>query len=458
MKKIVSTNPAKNYEVLGEVPISTKKEIAEKVAQANRAKKEWKETELSQRIDMLKCVYEGFSKRRLEFALLKTREMGMPINISVGEIYFGLQYFRGYLDVAEKILAPETTFEDSKTLHRVFYEPIGTAAVIIPWNFPFSNFIWGVIPNLLVGNTVVLKHAEECPLSGKFIEEVMTKAGLPKGVFSEVYGNAKVGSQLVHEPIDLICFTGSTAVGKLLYETAAKKFIKVILECGGSDPGIVFADADIPSAIQSIVYNRFLNCGQACNALKRLIVEERIADLVVKQLKAAIESQVVGDPEDTNTTVGPLVSKKQQMALTPQVQDALKKGAKIITGGKIPKHLKGAYYLPTLLTNVTPDMRVWKEEVFGPVLPVVTFKTDEEAIALANDTPYGLGGYVYSGNRERRERVASQLQAGGISINGADYLLPCNPFGGYKASGIGREHGKWGFYELCEKKVVAEKK
>jgi len=458
MAKLVSTNPAKNYEVIGTVDVSTKQEIRQKVVAAQKAKLMWKELGIVKRTKFLKPVFKEFMRRKKELTLLITREMGKPIKESLDDIEWDSDYFKWFLDNGEKYLSDEITYEDEKSVHKIVYESLGVAAVIVPWNFPFDMFLWGVIPNLIAGNTVVFKHSEECPLTGKLIEEVMNKNGLPKGVFSEVYGDGKVGEILVNQDMDLIWFTGSTKVGRHIYEVAGKKFIKAILEMGGSNPAIVFDDVDIDGIIDKIYSKRFLNCGQTCDALKRLIVHKSIFGKVVEKLKRQVESKVVGDPEDRNTDMGSLVAKRQLELLESQVKDAIQKGAKIVTGGGRPKNLKGAYYLPTILTKVKRDMRVWKEETFGPVLVVVPFKTEKEAISLANDTLYGLGAQIYSNNKARARRVASKIDAGTIDINSANHWLACNPFGGFKYSGMGREHGEYGFRELTQVKVIAEEK
>lgn len=231
-----------------------------------------------------------------------------------------------------------------------------------------------------------------------------------------------------------------------------------MLECGGSAPGIIFEDADVVKVLETVYLNRFSNCGQSCDALKRLIVHKSCFDEVVEKLKVLLDAKKVGDPEEEDTDIGPLVAKRQLELLESQVDDAVKKGAKVITGGKRPKGLQGAYYEPTVLVNTKPDMRVWQEEVFGPVLPVVSFDTQEQAIELANDTKYGLGAYVFTEDKEKAERVASKIESGMVSINNASYLQPRSPFGGYKESGIGREHGRFGFEELIQVKVVAMEK
>lgn len=458
MTKLISTNPAKNYEVLGEVKISTEEEIQNKVRAARLAKDNWKSLDVTGRIQLLRKVAVEITKRKEEIAKLATKEMGMPISQSLFDVDSAIDYVNWYLENAEKYLSPEVTFEDEKSIHRVFYEPIGVTAVIVPWNFPISNFVWGVAQNLVAGNTVIFKHSEECPLFGKLMEDVMNNAGLPNGVFAEIYGDGKIGDFLAHQDIDLIWFTGSSKVGKHLYQVGAEKFIKVLLELGGSAPGIIFEDADVDSVLETIYNARFTNCGQMCDALKRLIVYESKVDEVVDKLKKLFENKKVGDPEDESTDIGPLVAKRQLALLESQIKDAVDKGAKIIIGGKSPKNLEGAYFEPTILTNVNKNMRVWQEEVFGPVLPIVTFKTEEEAVELANDTKYGLGSYIFTKDKERALRVASKIDAGMVNVNNVYYLMPCNPFGGYKESGLGREHGKYGLRELSQIKIISTEK
>lgn len=388
--------------------------------------------------------------------MLTTREIGKAISDSLADLDWDLGYFKDFLKDGKKYLKDEITHQEKGTTHKIVYEPWGTTASIAPWNYPFANFLWGVIPTLIAGNTVVFKHSEECSLVGKICEEMMVKLELPKGVFAEIYGGGKVGELLVKQDVDFIWFTGSSAVGKKLYKIAGKKFIKAILELGGSNPTVILEDVKVNQDLVDDLYvARFANNGQVCDALKRLIVHQSLFDEVVEKLKKRLEKVVVGDPEDKKTELGSLVAKRQLELLEAQVEDAVRNGAKVVIGGERPPKLRGAYYLPTILTNIKRNMRVWREEVFGPVLPVISFKTEEEAIELANDTTYGLGAKVYSKDKKRALRVASRMDAGCIDINKGNHWLACNPFGGYKESGMGREHGRYGYQELCQVKVVA---
>lgn len=458
MATLISTNPAKNYSVVGSVRVSTLPEIKQKVAQAQKTKTQWKEMGVVKRVAYVREIYSRLMEKKEEIIQLIVSETGKCLKDARSEIDRYGKNFEWFLEHVEESLQEEITFEDDKTIHTIKYEPLGVVAVIIPWNHPFGMFAWGVIPNLLAGNTVVLKHSEECPLTGKFIEQVISSTSLPSGVFSEVYGNGMVGKLLIEQNINSIWFTGSSLVGKEIYKAAGEKFIKVILEMGGSNPGIIFEDADVDLYLDKLYAKRFLTCGQTCDALKRLIVHESLFDEVVEKMKVKVEEKKVGNPRDESTDIGSLVAKRQVDLLDSQVKDAIGKGATVITGGRKPKDLFGAFYLPTILTNVTKNMRVWKEETFGPVLVVVPFKNEEEALMLANDTKYGLGSIVFTADKERAKRMSLKLESGTVEINSAIHWLPCNPFGGYKESGMGRELGKHGFQELTQMKVVSMEK
>lgn len=454
MIKVV--NPTTN-EVFAQIKPSSDSQIQNSVTAAKQAFSNWRDIGVDERVKLLDQLYTAFENHKKELGELATKSMGMPVSLRDElDIDGGLHYFRWYLDHVAEILNPETTYQDDTSINTVYYEPTGVAAVITPWNFPFCNFVWGVIPNLLVGNTVVFKHASECAAFGQLLDDIIATVKLPKGVFNQVYGDGQVGDTLVHQDIDLICFTGSTAVGQYLYSVASQKFIKAILELGGSAPGIVFPDTDLDKLVEGVFFNRFANSGQICDGLKRLIVHKDILPSVEKALIEMLKEKTVGDPTDPKTDIGPLVSQRQVDTLTTQVNDATDKGAKVLFQSKVPK--TGAFYPPTILTNVTTDMKVWRQEVFGPVLPIVTFSTQQQAIDLANDTIYGLGGYIFTENKSTAKKVAAQIKTGMISINSTLYLQPSSPFGGYKQSGLGREHGKYGFHDLCQIKVVSSEK
>jgi acyl-CoA reductase-like NAD-dependent aldehyde dehydrogenase len=457
MQQLTSINPS-TYEVIGTVAVSSPKEIKDIIKAARVAQKKWSALSLSKRVELVQTAFSALKAHKAEFTLLESQEMGMPIGETEVDFDATMEYVQWYVNNAEKYLSPETTFENDTEVHQVFYEPIGVAAVIVPWNFPFANIVWGAVQSLIAGNTIVLKHSEECPLSGKFIEDILSQH-LPSGVFSEVYGDGKVGSELVHGDIDMIAFTGSTKTGKFLYELAGKKFIKAVMELGGSAPGVIFEDADVDLAIGNVCFNRLLNQGQCCDGLKRLIVHESIFDDVVKKVSSTFAAKKVGNAQERTTEIGPLVAKRQLDLLVSQVEDARNKGATIVVGGNsLESKLGGAFFEPTVVTEITGDMKVWNEEVFGPVLPIMKFKTQQEAIELANNTPYGLGAYIFTQDTKRADEVSKQIHSGMVSVNGTNYIMPFNPFGGYKHSGFGREHGKYGFHEVTQVKVVAKNK
>ncbi len=457
MERFKSINPS-NYQTLEEVEVSSRRDIEKKVKLARKGQKEWASLDLNNRVAILSKTVEDFKRCKRSFAGLESLEMGMPLYEALADYDGTIAFAEWYLGNAEKYLGPETTFENENEIHQVFREPRGVAAVIIPWNYPFLNFVWSSFQSLIAGNAVVLKHSEECPLSGKVIEAIL-RPNLPSGVFSEVYGGGQVGQCLVEQDVDMIGFVGSCKTGWSLYETAGRKKIKAVMELGGSAPGIVFDDADIDAAVKSICEYRLTNCGQYCDGLKRLIVHEDVFSKVVQKLADVFSSKKIGIAVNPMTELGPLVASRQLALLVQQIKDAKLKGARVITGGNsLESNMGGAFHQPTVLTNISPDMRVWKEEVFGPVLPVARFETEEQAIELANQTAYGLGSYVYTADTKKAERVARAIKSGMVSINGVNYTTPWNPFGGYKNSGMGREHGKYGFDEVTQLKVVARNK
>lgn len=452
---VTSTNPADGYKVIGEVESSNPEEISTKVSNAHNAKQAWKDLGVSKRIELLKPIRDEFESRSEEIAKLISLETGKAITEARSEVD---RYIRNDIDWflanGESALADQITLEDDESVHRVVYEPYGVAASIAPWNYPFGMAMWGIIPNLVAGNCVIFKTSEECILVGRLIEEIIGSHDLPEGVFSMVHGAGDVGEQLSNSDINLLWFTGSTRTGKKLYKTASDKFIRAIMELGGSSPCVVFDDIDIPRAASIIYGGRFQHNGQVCTSIKRLIVHESIFNELSSELVKILKSKKIGIPQDEHTDHGSLVAKRQVDLLGRQVQDALDKGAKVLVRADLTPSLKGAYYPPTILTNISPDMQVWNEEVFGPVLPIVTFKSEEEAIRLANDTKYGLSGRVMSEDITRAERVASKIEAGSIHLNYENRFMPANPFGGYKNSGMGRERGVEGLRELCQIKVI----
>lgn len=457
--KLISTNPSKNYEVLGEVEVSTKKEIKETLKKAKKAFLSWSEMSLDKRCKCIDTFLDISKKRSEEIAELVAKETGRPIASARANVVGGIEYFEAYINMAKKYLSPQVTFETKTEIHKVYHEPRGVVASICPWNYPYMNVAWQCGQALIAGNVIVYKNSEENPLFAKLLFEMIKKSDIPEDVFNILYGNGKTGDLLIHQDIDMISFTGSTKVGQSLAKIAAEKFIPIVMELGGSSPLVLFEDVNVTDElIAYIAGRRFKNAGQACDAVKRLIVHKNKFHEVVEKFTHHVSGLSVGNALDENTEIGPLVAKRQLDLIEAQVNDAVKKGAKIMTGGMKPKNLKGAYYLPTILTNISKNMRVWNEETFGPVLPVVPFSTEQEAVKLANDTEYGLTAHVMTNDKARFDRVAAQIKAGSIGQNQVGFWSPENPFGGFKKSGMGRLHGPWGFHDFTQMKVVSEEK
>jgi len=454
-KYLISTNPAKGYEEVGRVLISTKEEIISAVKKAHEALPAWRALSVKDRGEYFQKFLDLYKKQVEKLAELQTKEMGKPITESLSECNGRVATLE--LNIERSIKALESQVLDVYDTYQteLHFEPHGVVVAIAPWNYPTSQFLIAIGQPLLTGNTMVFKHSEECPLTSQFLARLMKEAGFPEGVFTCLYGDGSVGEMLLNQDIDLIIFTGSSRVGEMIYRKAAEKFIPVILEMGGSSPAIVFDDVDLDETCLSIFNERFRNNGQICCALKRLIVHESICDQVVEKLRKIIDAQIIGDPLNEKTTIGSLSAKRQLETLEVQVEDAREKGAIIVTGGKQEEGLDGAYYMPTLITNTTSEMKVVTEEVFGPVLPIITFKTEKEALQIANNTQYGLSAFVYSKDLERASRIAHALEAGQVSINGCSYFSTNAPFGGYKKSGIGRTKGDIGFLQVTQQKVIS---
>lgn len=451
---LISKNASKQNEVLGSVRETTEEQVVEMVKLAHDAYDEWSLKDIGERISVLREVYDVLSENSKDIAELITKEMGKPIGLAENEVRDTLKNILWSLDNADTLLSPEITYEDDEQMQKVVYAPRGVSVVISPFNFPFSLSCAVGFQNMIVGNTIINKPDPNLPLLTELLDKLFRSTNLPKGVQQFVYGGREIGDFLVNQDINMICFTGNTKTGEHLYKIAAEKMIPILMELGGSAPGIVCEDADIDKVIKGMYAKKFSTMGQLCHALKRLIVHESLFDEVVDKLKEIAESQVIGDPMDRNTTMGPLVNELQLKKLMDQLEDAKAKGAHIVCGGNRP--IEGEnYFEATIVTNVTRDMRIWNEEVFGPVLPIVSFKDEEEAINLANDTIYGLGSYIYTTDKQRFERISKRINSGMVGFNNVAYSAPYNPFGGTKRSGIGRTRGKWGLMYLCDIKTIS---
>ena len=457
--KLQSINPH-DQSIVGEVEVSTKSDIEQAVIKARKAFETWRFTPLEKRVEYLKKFRQKIIDHQEELAKLVTLEMGKPLKQSRDDIPWELEFIDYYINEGPKALADETVINQGKEHYRVVFEPFGVCACIAPWNFPLGMFDSGVLPALLAGNTIVFKPSEYTTLSQKLCADLLTETGLPDGVFNLVLGGKDVGKILVDQPIDLVWFTGSTTAGLDIYKKCGEKFIKAICELGGSSAGIVLADANLKVTLESLYWARFLNCGQVCSAVKRLFIEKSAYDQTLQKYIDRLKKIKIGNPLE-NADFGPLVSQVQLEKLEAQVADAVSKGAKVEIGGKRPtgnQYKKGNYYEPTILTNVSWDMKVMHEETFGPVLPVVPFTTIDEAIDMANRTQYGLSSEIYTTDLKKGEYIAQRLQSGVVAINTDSYYKPVCPIGGYKKSGIGREYGRIGMQEFSQVKLIAVNK
>ncbi len=439
--------------VMGRVPRGAVEDVDAAAQAARGAFESWAATPADERAALLMKVSEGLAARTDELAELIAAEVGMPKPLAA-KIQVGLPVFT--FSFYAKLL-PSYAFEEQVRSSTVVREPVGVVGCITPWNYPLNQIAGKVAPALAAGCTVVLKPSEVAPLDAYVLAEVIHAAGLPAGVFNLVSGHGvPVGEAIASHPsIDMVSFTGSTRAGKRVYELAAGNVKRVALELGGKSASVVLDDADLTTAVKRSVGNCFLNSGQTCSAWTRLLVPRHQHDDAVAIAKQAAEAFTVGDPIEGKARLGPLASAAQRDRVRSYIRTGLEEGATLVTGGAdAPADLDHGFYVrPTVFANVTNDMRIAQEEIFGPVLCIIPYDSEDDAVRIANDSPYGLGGGVWSADTERAKRVARRLRTGQVDINGGAYN-PTAPFGGYKQSGIGREFGTHGFEEFLEIKSL----
>ncbi|MEF2967437.1 aldehyde dehydrogenase family protein [Paenibacillus sp. M1] len=455
MNLIESVNPF-NALVIGRVKESSIDEVHEAVIRAKKACSIWGGTGLEERISLLEPLIHKLEEHRGELAELLVTEVGRPILEAEGEVRGAMDNMRVHLVHAREYLADQTFLEDRGVTHTLRRVPWGVSAVISPFNVPLNISEWGIIPNLLCGNTVIYKPSEYTPLVGEYFSKLILELGLPPGTFHLLQGDGKVGERLIHEAVDFIWFTGSTSTGTHIFEVAGKRFISSLMELGGNNPTIICEDVEISDdLISNLIQGRFQNCGQVCSAIKRLYVHQSKYEELVAKLAHRAQALKVGDPANPSTEIGPLVSERQLLLLEEQVADAVAKGAGVACGGRRSADFpQGSYYLPTVLTGVHHGMRIMNEEVFGPVLPVMAFNDPAEAVELANDSLYGLAAEIYCNNEAIIDYFTGALQTGRVAVNMPRFAgLNC-PMGGMKKSGKGRQHGKWVFEELTQIKHI----
>lgn len=453
MKKMISINPA-TEEVNGEFELFSGDRINGAIKKAKAAFSQWKSLDVSERSAYLYNAAKVMRRRKKELGEIITMEMGKVISKSISEVEkcaWALDYFA---ENAGRFLEPEAVETDAKKAY-ISFEPRGVILSIMPWNFPFWQAMRFGAPALSGGNVVLLKHSSYVPLCALEIEKVFLEAGFPEGVYQTLLIDGATASSLIgRDEINAVSLTGSISAGQQVAETCGKYMKKAVLELGGSDPFIVLSDADVEEAARAGVASRFLNSGQSCIAAKRFIVVQSIAEEFTSKFVEFASNLKIGDPMDPDTDMGPLAREQQIGLLEEQVKDALSRGAEALLEGGRPDR-KGFFYSPVVLARVTKDMKVLREETFGPVAPIVPVKDEEEAIQVANDSEFGLGASIWSRDTDRAQRLAGELESGIVVINSLVKSDPRLPFGGVKKSGVGRELSKFGLYEFMNIKSVS---
>ena len=446
-------NPA-NLEQLGEVALGNEADVDRAVAAASAAFTTFALTSKAERLELLRQIRAVSERRFEELAQAMRMEMGAPITMArEAQADAALGHLDGFIEALEQ-LKEQQRFENGEVLLR---EPIGVCGLITPWNWPINQVVLKVLPVIATGCTCVLKPSEHTPVSAVLYAEILHEAGVPPGVFNLVNGvGPVVGAAMSRHPdIQMMSFTGSTRAGTAVTRDAADSVKRVTLELGGKSPNLVFADCDLEERVTQSVAECMFNTGQSCDAPTRLLVERGCYDQVVEIATRAAKATRVGDPTEEGDHIGPLFDQIQFDRVQTMIQVGIDEGANLVAGGLgRPEGFESGWYVrPTVFTDVNNDMRIAREEIFGPVLAIIPFDTEEDAIRIANDTPYGLAAYVQTGNAERAARLSRALRAGAVHINGGAYEYG-SPFGGYKASGNGREGGEMGLEDFLETKMV----
>ncbi|MFA6140157.1 MAG: NAD-dependent succinate-semialdehyde dehydrogenase [Hyphomicrobium sp.] len=443
-------------EEIARVPAMGAAETHAAIEAAHRAFPAWSKLLAKERSKIIRRWYELIIEHADELALLLTKEQGKPLAEAKGEIIYGAAFVELFAEEAKRVYGETIPTHKPDARVVIMKQPVGVVAAITPWNFPSAMITRKVSPALAAGCTVVVKPAEDTPLSALALAELAQRAGVPKGVLNIVTAKdpVPVGRALTESPlVRMVTFTGSTEVGKILMEQAAGTVKRVGMELGGNAPFIVFDDADIDRAVAGALASKFRNAGQTCVCANRFLVQDGVYDAFAEKLTAGVKKLKLGAGTETGVTVGPLINAAAIKKVEEHVADAVAHGAHVVTGGK-PSKLGGNFYEPTVLTGVTPEMKVAREETFGPVAPLFRFKTEEEAVRMANDTPFGLAAYFYTRDLGRCWRVAEALEYGIVGVNEGITSTEIAPFGGVKESGIGREGSHHGIEEFLETKYT----
>ena len=445
-------NPA-TEEIIGKIPVGSKKDIDIAASAARIAFDSWSKSSIETRINILNALSNALKERGEDIAQTITAEVGTPIGYSrVAMVGTPRVVSRSYAKILENF-----DWEEKVRNSIICKEPIGVCAFITPWNFPLHQIIGKVAPAIAAGCTMILKPSKEAPLSAFILADILHEIGLPSGVFNLVSGHgSEIGNYMSSHPeVDMVSFTGSTGAGISVSEAAATTVKRVTLELGGKSANVALEDADPTLVAKKAIGACHQNSGQTCSALTRLIIPESMSDEVYEIIADKNNSYTVGDPLEESTRCGPMVSLRQQKSVSKYIESGINEGATLISGGLgMPEGISKGYYVkPTIFANVSPDMKIWKEEIFGPVLVITTYKSEEEALKLANDSIYGLSGGVWSKDEERAIKFAKDMRTGQVSVNGGAFNVSA-PFGGYKLSGNGRELGAHGLNEFLEIKSI----
>jgi acyl-CoA reductase-like NAD-dependent aldehyde dehydrogenase len=444
---------ASTEEVMGRIPQGTPEDVDRAVAAARTAFESWSQTEMVERAELIRAIAAGLAARSEEIASTISQELGMPIVQSTG-IQAGLptMTFTSVPTLLEDIVWRE---EIGNSV--VVREPIGVVGAITPWNYPLHQVAAKVAPALAVGCTVVLKPSEVAPLSAFILAEIMDEVGVPAGVFNLVTGTGPVVGEAIasHPDVDMVSFTGSTRAGRRVSELASQSVKPVALELGGKSPNVILDDADLEKAVTDGVAKCFLNSGQTCSALTRMLVPRARLEEAERIAATVADAYTVGDPFEEGTRLGPLVSDVQRARVRGYIRKGVEEGARLVTGGEDAPagHERGYFVRPTVFSDVRTDMTIAQEEIFGPVLTILPYDDEEDAVRIANDSQYGLAGGVWSADEERAQRVARRIRTGQVEINGGVFN-PLAPFGGYKQSGHGRELGRHALEEYLQVKSM----
>ncbi|KHE73787.1 succinate-semialdehyde dehydrogenase [Kocuria marina] len=449
-------NPA-TEEVIATVADGGPEDARRAIETAGRVQKQWAATPPRERGEILRRAYELIMQRQDELALVMTTEMGKPLAEARGEVAYAAEFFRWFSEEAVRIGGDQTMTGDGKNRIMVSKEPVGPCVLVTPWNFPLAMGTRKIGPAVAAGCTMVFKPANLTPLSSLALVDILIEAGLPRGVLNVVCtkkASSVVGPWMASGIARKVSFTGSTEVGVRLLEQAAQHVMRSSMELGGNAPFIVFEDADLDRAVDGAVAAKMRNMGEACTAANRLFVHRSVMSEFSRKLAERLGALSVGDGAQDGTDVGPLVEAKALDKVQELVDDAVARGATVECGGSRPDR-PGFFYKPTVLQGVDPDSKLMSEEIFGPVAPVIPFDSEDEVLELANDTPWGLVGYLFTQDVDRSFRVSDALEVGMVGLNTGIVSNPAAPFGGVKASGLGREGGRVGIEEFLEYKYVA---